>query len=263
MAEAAATPGAGRYAGRTAIVTGGAGGIGRAVAARVAAEGGAVALWDIDPDAVRATAAALADEATVPVVPFVGDIADEAAVAAMAAATFERFGRVDLVVNNAGILGPVAPTWEHTPAEFRRVVEVNLVGTFLVCRAVVPRLRSQDGPERGRIVNMSSIQGKEGMPMAAAYAASKAAVIALTKTLGKELAGEGILVNCIAPAAVEDTGMSGLISAARRAEITGRIPMGRFVTVAEVAAMVAWLGSDECSFSTGAVFDLSGGRATY
>lgn len=259
----APAPAAGRYAGRTAIVTGGAGGIGRAIAARVAAEGGAVALWDIEPGAVRATAAALAAEAAVPVDPFVVDVTDEGAVAAAAAATFERFGRVDLVVNNAGILGPVAPTWEHAPAEFRRVVDVNLVGTFLVCHALVPRLLAQDGPDRGRIVNMSSIQGKEGMPMAAAYAASKAAVIALTKTLGKELAGEGILVNCIAPAAVDDTGMSGLITAERRAEITGRIPMGRFVTLAEVAAMVAWLGSAECSFSTGAVFDLSGGRATY
>jgi NAD(P)-dependent dehydrogenase (short-subunit alcohol dehydrogenase family) len=156
----------------------------------------------------------------------------------------------------------VAPLWEQAPSEFRRVVEVNLIGTYLVCRAVVPRLRQQSGPNRGRIVNISSIQAKEGLAMSSAYAASKAGIIALTKTLGKELAGEGILVNCITPAAAA-TAMMEQIDEQRRADILARIPMRRFVEPEEIAAMTAWLGSDECSFSTGAVFDLSGGRATY
>ncbi len=248
-----------RHAGRAAIVTGAASGIGRAIATRLAAEGARLALWDVDAAALARTAEALGGEAVAVTV----DVGDETAVAAAAATTWERLGRVDLVVNNAGILGPVAPTWEHEPADFRRVLEVNLTGTFLVCRAVVSRLLAQDGAVRGRIVNIASIQGKEGMPEAAAYAASKAGVMALTKTLGKELARHGILVNCITPAAVEHTGMVGELTAARRADILARIPMGRLVEPGEVAAMVAWLGSDECTFSTGAVFDLSGGRATY
>lgn len=246
-----------RHAGRVALVTGAASGIGRAIAGRLVAEGASVALWDIDGTAAAA-ARALGDAAA-----FAVDISREAEVASAAAATWERFGRIDLVVNNAGILGPVAPTWEHAPADFRRVIEVNLTGCFLVCHAVVPRLLAQPGPDRGRIVNIASIQAKEGMPNAVAYASSKAGVIALTKTLGKELARAGILVNCIAPAAVEATGMASELTAERRAEILGRIPMGRFVELAEVAAMTAWLGSRECTFSTGAVFDLSGGRATY
>jgi 3-oxoacyl-[acyl-carrier protein] reductase len=246
-----------------AIVTGGAGGIGRAISERLQAEGATLALWDVDAATAEATAAALRLTGIAPVEAFAVDVTDEASVDAATSATFERFGRVDLVVNNAGILGPVAPTWEHTPDAFRRVLEVNLVGIFLVCRAVVPRLLSQDAPERCRIVNLASIQGKEGMPSAAAYVASKAGVIGLTKTLGKELAKAGILVNCVTPSAVEGTGMATEITEERRAEIMGRIPMGRFVRLEEVAAMVAWLGSEECTFSTGAVFDLSGGRATY
>ena len=248
-----------RHAGRVAIVTGAAQGVGRAIAERLAAEGAALALWDAAGDKAAALAAALPTACHALAL----DITDEAAVEAATAASFARFGRIDLVVNNAGVLGPVAPTWEHAPDDFRRVLDVNLTGTFLVCRAVVPRLLAQDGPVRGRIVNMASIQGKEGMPQAAAYAASKAGVMALTKTLGKELARSGILVNCVTPSAVEATGMAAELSPERRAEILARIPMGRFVELDEVAAMVAWLGSDECSFSTGAVFDLSGGRATY
>jgi 3-oxoacyl-[acyl-carrier protein] reductase len=246
-----------------AIVTGGAGGIGRAIAERLQAEGATLALWDVDAATAEATAAALRLTGIAPVEAVAVDVTAEASVEVATNATFERFGRVDLVVNNAGILGPVAPTWEHTPDAFRRVLEVNLVGIFLVCRAVVPRLLSQDAPERCRIVNLASIQGKEGMPSAAAYVASKAGVIGLTKTLGKELAKAGILVNCVTPSAVEGTGMATEITPERRAEIMGRIPMGRFVRLEEVAAMVAWLGSLECTFSTGAVFDLSGGRATY
>ncbi len=246
-----------------AIVTGGAGGIGRAIAERLMAEGASLALWDVDAATAGATAAALRLVGKTPVEAFAVDVTAEASVDAATNATFERFGRVDLVVNNAGILGPVAPTWEHTPDAFRQVLEVNLVGTFLVCRALVPRLLQQDQPERCRIVNLASIQGKEGMPSAAAYVASKAGVIGLTKTLGKELARAGILVNCVTPSAVEGTGMATMITEERRAEIMGRIPMGRFVHLDEVASMVAWLGSLECTFSTGAVFDLSGGRATY
>ncbi len=157
----------------------------------------------------------------------------------------------------------MAPVWEHDVEAFRRVLAVDLGGPFLCSRAVVPvMLQRPAAPDRGRIVNLSSIQGKEGMPRAAAYAASKAALLALTKSLGKELAGEGILVNAVTPAAAE-TGMAAELTPERRAEILGRIPMGRFVRVEEIAEMVAWLASPLCSFSTGAVFDLSGGRATY
>jgi NAD(P)-dependent dehydrogenase (short-subunit alcohol dehydrogenase family) len=245
-----------RYRGRAAIVTGGAAGIGLAIARRLAAEGGTVAVWD------KAVAAEAARSLGAAHVGFAVDISDEASVAHAADATWRAFGRVDLLVNNAGILGPVAPLWEQAPNDFRRVVDVNLIGTYLVCRAVVPRLRQQSGPNRGRIVNISSIQAKEGLAMSSAYAASKAGVIALTKTLGKELAGEGILVNCITPAAAA-TAMMQEIDEQRRADILARIPVKRFVEPEEIAAMTAWLGSDECSFSTGAVFDLSGGRATY
>jgi 3-oxoacyl-[acyl-carrier protein] reductase len=240
------------------VVTGGARGIGLAVARRVAGSGTRVALWDRDAPAADAAARSLGDGHIA-----IGcDVADEASVAAAAEKTWRTFGTVGGVVNNAGILGPVAPLWQHKAADFRNVIDVNLIGTFLVSKACVERMRAQPGPERGRIVNVSSIQAKEGMPMAAAYAASKAGIVSLTKTLGKELAREGILVNCVTPAAAE-TDMAREITAERRAEILARIPMGRFLDPDEIAAMVAWLLSAECSFSTGAVFDLSGGRATY
>lgn len=243
---------------RAVIVTGGARGIGLAVAQRLAADGARVAIWDRDGAEATAAAASLGPEHRA----FVCDVADEAAVEAAAEASWQAFGRIDGLVNNAGILGPVAPLWEHSATDFRRVVDVNLIGTFLVSKACAIRMRAQTGPNRGRIVNVSSIQAKEGMPMAAAYAASKAGIVSLTKTLGKELARDGILVNCITPAAAE-TDMAKLITPERRGEIMSRIPMGRFVEVEEIAAMIAWLLSAECSFSTGAVFDLSGGRATY
>lgn len=247
---------ASRYAGRAALITGGARGIGLAIARRLVSEGARVAVWDRDGAAAAARSLG-GDHLGLTV-----DITDETQVAAAATQTWAALRRVDLAVNNAGILGPVARLWEQPPVEFRRVIDVNLVGTYLVSRAVVPYLLKQSGPMRGRVVNVSSIQAKEGMPLAGAYAASKAGIIALTKSLGKELAREGILVNCITPAAAE-TDMAQEISPARRAEIVSRIPMGRFVGVDEIAAMVAFLGSDDCSFSTGAVFDLSGGRATY
>jgi 3-oxoacyl-[acyl-carrier protein] reductase len=217
-----------------------------------------VALWDRDGGEARAAAKALGGDNRAEAV----EVTDEAAVAEATDATRAAFGRIDVLVNNAGILGPVTRLWEVAPADFRRVLDVNLTGTYLVSRAVVPLMLSQAGPVRGRIVNVSSVQAKEGLALAGAYAASKAGVIALTKTLGKELALDGILVNCVTPAAAE-TDMAKEITAARRADIISRIPMGRFVTVEEIAAMIAFLGSDDCTFSTGAVFDLSGGRATY
>jgi 3-oxoacyl-[acyl-carrier protein] reductase len=245
-----------RFEGRAAVVTGAARGIGRACATRLAQEGARVALWDSDEEENARTGAALGPQHLAVRV----DITDEAAVEAAATATQKAFGRVDVLLNNAGVLGPVAPLWEQDPAAFRRVMDVNVTGAFLVCRAIVPLMRAAGNG--GRIVNVSSIQGKEGMPLSGAYGISKAGLIAMTKILGKELAWDRITVNCLTPAAAE-TAMAEEITPERRAEIVGRIPMGRFVEVEEIAAMVAFIASEECSFSTGAVFDLSGGRATY
>lgn len=247
-----------RFAGRNAVITGGARGIGLAIAERLASEGARVALFDVDGAAAQMSAAALGAVHRA----YAADITDENAIGAAVDAVYGEFGRVDILVNNAGILGPVAPLWEQEPAAFRRVIDVNLVGTYLVCRAFVPRMRRQAGPTRGKIVNVSSIQGKEGLAQSGAYGISKAGVIGLTKVLGKDLAGDGITVNCVTPAAAE-TDMAKEITAVRRADIVARIPMGRFVESSEIAAMVAFLSSDDCSFSTGAVFDVSGGRATY
>lgn len=247
-----------RFAGRFAVVTGGARGIGRAIAARLAAEGGRVAIWDRD----SAAAATAAHEFGAGHMGLAADVSDDATVARATAATIAAFGRVDVLVNNAGILGPVAPLWEQSAADFERVLRVNLFGMHAVCRALVPVMRAQSNRQRGRIVNVSSIQGKEGLALSGAYGVSKAGVIALTKILGKELAADGIMVNCITPAAAE-TDMAQEITPARRADIVSRIPLGRFVEVEEIAAMVAFLASNECSFSTGAAFDLSGGRATF
>jgi 3-oxoacyl-[acyl-carrier protein] reductase len=254
------------FSGRTAIVTGGAGGFGRAIAARLHASGAAVALWDLDGSAAAAAAAALATPGAAPAMGQAVDTTDEAAVNAAAQAVRARFGRVDMLVANAGILGPVADAWEHRTEDFRRVLDINLTGTFICTRVIVPLLLANaPDPQTGRrggIVIVSSIQAKEGMPRAAAYAASKAGLIALTKTMGKELAESGIPVNAVTPSIVE-TAMTKGIDDARRAEILARIPMKRFGTTDEIAAQVAWLLSDDCSFATGAVFDLSGGRATY
>lgn len=252
--------------GRIAIVTGGAGGLGRGIASAFIDAGARVELWDANATALADAAAALGPHATTRTV----DITDAAAVEQAADALFTAHGRVDILVNNAGVLGEVKPIWETSPENFQRVLQVNLFGSYLVTRAVVGRMRQQaprpskltPHPLRGHVVNIASIQGKEGMARAAAYSASKAGLIALTKSVAKETAQDGIIVTAITPAAAE-TAMAKEISAERRADILGRIPMGRFVEVQEVARMVLWLSSDECSFSTGGIFDLSGGRATY
>jgi len=246
--------------GKYIIVTGGAGGIGRAIARLLLESGAEVCLWDLAREPLDAAQRELgAGGALTARVVDVTDAASIAAAVAERAAT----GRIDGLVNNAGILGEVKPLWEIDPADLRRVLEVNLIGAFLCTRAVLAAMRAQaPAPHRGHVVNVASIQGKEGMPRAAAYSASKAGLMALTKSVGKEVATDGILVNCVTPAAAE-TAMARLITTERRAEILGRIPIGRFIEVEEIARMVAWLLSEDCSFSTGAIFDLSGGRATY
>ncbi|MEO7500512.1 MAG: SDR family oxidoreductase [Casimicrobiaceae bacterium] len=247
--------------GRAFVVTGGAGGIGRAIARAALAGGACVSLWDADAAALASAATDLAQPARVATRHV--DVTDEASIAAALAADVAQFARIDAFVNNAGILGEVAPLWETTPADFRRVMEVNLIGAYLCLRAVLDLMRKQAlQPLRGHVVNVASIQGKEGMPRAGAYSASKAALIALTKTAGKEAGPLGVMVNCITPAAAE-TAMARALTPERRSEILGRIPLGRFVNVDEIAHLVLFLCSDDCAFSTGAVFDLSGGRATY
>ena len=247
------------FAARTVALSGGAGGIGRGIARLCLDSGANVSLWDRDEAALIAAASTFGTRAAIRTV----DVTDEASVAAALAADRRAFGRIDAFVNNAGILGEVLPLWQTDPANFRRVIDVNLVGAYLCLRAVLDVMRMQDArPMRGHVVNIASIQGKEGMPLAGAYSASKAGLIALTKTAGKECASLGIAVNCITPAAAE-TAMAQALTAQRRAEILARIPQGRFVEVDEIARMVAFHCSADCSFSTGAVFDLSGGRATY
>ena len=243
--------------GRVAVVTGGAQGIGYACAERMLRSGASVALWDID-----ATRLAQAWEALAPlgkVATSVVELTDEASVATACANTLAECGRIDILLNNAGITGGNGVTWELDPAVWRRVIEVNLIGPYLSCRAVVPHMLRQS---YGRIVNIASVAGKEGNPNASHYSASKAALIALTKSLGKELATKGILVNAVTPAAAK-TAMFATMTQAHIDFMLSKIPMGRFLEVDEAAAMVAWLASEDCSFSTGAVFDLSGGRATY
>ena len=243
--------------GRVAVITGGAQGIGYATAERMLASGASVVLWDIDAARLDQAVAALASRG--PVSTDRVELTEQDSVAAAAAATLRRHGRIDILVNNAGITGGNAPTWELDPAVWRRVVEVNLIAPFLACRAVVPQMIAQG---YGRIFNIASVAGKEGNPNASHYSASKAGLIGLTKSLGKELATKGVLVNAVAPAAAR-TAIFDQMAPEHIAFMLGKIPMGRLVTVEEVAAMVCWLASEESSFSTGAVFDLSGGRATY
>ena len=240
------------FEGRRAVVTGGAAGIGLAVAQRLAESGARVSLWDRDASALDGMRARFADAQTV-------DVADAGNVDRAAAATARTLGGIDVLVCSAGIAGANALTWEYPLEEWRKVIDVNLHGVFHCNRAVVPIMQRND---YGRIVNIASIAGKEGNPTASAYSASKAAVIGLTKSLGKELAKTGIRVNCVTPAAVR-TAIFDQITQQHIDFMLSKIPMARFGTVEEIAALVGWLASEECSFSTGAVFDLSGGRATY
>ena len=246
-------------ASKSVLITGGAGGIGRGIARCALACGARVSLWDRSEPALQDAVFALGVDTVARRV----DVTDQASVEAALAADLAAFGRIDAFVNNAGILGEVLPLWETDPVDFRRVLEVNLVGAYLCLRAVLDVMRRQEArPLRGHVVNVASVQGKEGLPLSGAYSASKAGLIALTKTAGKEAGPLGIMVNCVTPAAAE-TAMAKELKPKRRADILGRIPLGRFVEVDEIARMVAFLCSDDCSFSTGAVFDLSGGRATY
>lgn len=241
--------------GQTAIITGGAQGIGQAVAARLAASGARVVLWDRDLDLAQATAATFGPDALACAV----DVADWASVEAAMATTLEATGRADILVNSAGIAGSNGPLADYPVEEFRQITEVNLLGTFHVNRAVVPAMRAQ---EYGRIVNIASVAGKEGNPNASAYSASKAGVIGLTKSLGKELADMDIAVNCVTPAAAR-TRIFDQMKQEHIDYMLSKIPRGRFLELDEAAAMIAWLCAPENSFTTGAVFDLSGGRATY
>jgi 3-oxoacyl-[acyl-carrier protein] reductase len=243
--------------GRVAVVTGGAQGIGLATCERLLSSGASVVIWDIDAARMQAAQQALSGLGTVRTQAV--ELTDDAAVAVATAATLEQAGRIDILVNNAGITGGNATTWELDPAVWRRVIEVNLVAPYLTCRHVAPVMMRQ---AYGRIVNIASVAGKEGNPNASHYSASKAGLIALTKSLGKELATKGVLVNAITPA-VARTAMFEQMTQQHIDYMLGKIPMGRFLEVQEIAAMVAWLASEDCSFSTGAVFDITGGRATY
>jgi 2-dehydro-3-deoxy-L-rhamnonate dehydrogenase (NAD+) len=240
---------------KRAVVTGAGAGLGLAIAERFAASGARVALWDRDAANLDRAAAALGPAAQAVTV----DISSETAIADGVAKTLAQLGGIDVLVNNAGISGPNMTTWEYPVEDWRRVLDINLTGLFLCCRAVIPHMVASG---YGRIVNVASVAGKEGNPNAPAYSASKAGVIALTKSLGKELARTGVVVNCVTPAAVR-TAIFDQMSEEHIQFMLSKIPMGRFGQVEEVAALVGWLCTEECSFSTGAVFDLSGGRATY
>jgi 3-oxoacyl-[acyl-carrier protein] reductase len=241
---------------RVAVVTGAAQGIGRAIAERFLRCGATVWLWDRDAAAAQAAAAELG--ALGPIFPAVVDVTDPAGVAAAAKEAAGR-GRIDILVNNAGIAGANVPTWDYPAEEWARVLAINLTGTFNCCRAVVPTMIAQN---YGRIVNIASIAGKEGNPNACAYSASKAGVIALTKSLGKELAGYDISVNAVTPAAAK-TAIFDQMTTEHINYMLAKIPRARFVLVEEIANLVAFCASQECAFTTGAVFDISGGRATY
>jgi 3-oxoacyl-[acyl-carrier protein] reductase len=243
-----------RFRGQAAIVTGGASGIGLGIARRLVQEGARVSLWDRNLDALRKVTAELGSSHICAV-----DVTDQEAVERAARDTSEALGGLDILVANAGITGPNAPTWEYPIAEWRRVMQVNLDGVFYCNRAVVPHLLRRG---YGRIVNIASISGKEGNPNACAYSASKAGVIAFTKSLGKELAETEVRVNCVAPAAVK-TALFDQMSQGHIDYMLSKIPMKRFGTVEEIASLACFLASRECSFNSGAVFDISGGRATY
>jgi 3-oxoacyl-[acyl-carrier protein] reductase len=241
--------------GRHAVITGGAAGLGYAIAQRTIASGGRVTLWDFDAAALDKAVAALGAKAHGVKV----DVSQHASVVQAVAATVAHNPRIDCLVNSAGITGPNTKVWDYPVDAWAQVMNVNLNGLFHCCREIAPVMRKQD---YGRIVNIASVAGKDGNPNASAYSASKAAVMALTKSLGKELADTGVRVNCVTPAAVK-TAIFDQMSPEHIAFMLSKIPMGRFGTPEEVAAMVCWLCTEDCSFSTGAVFDLSGGRSTY
>ncbi len=240
---------------RVAVITGGAQGIGKAVAERLAQSGASVYLWDLDIDHAAQTASALGGEARA----LRADVADWSSIEAAFDRTVRDFGRVDVLVNSAGIAGSNATVSDYSVDEFRQIVEVNLLGTFHVNKVVANAMREQD---YGRIVNIASVAGKEGNPNASAYSASKAAVIGLTKSLGKELADVNVAVNCVTPAAAR-TRIFDQMSEEHIQYMLSKIPRARFLELDEAASMIAWLASEENSFTTGAAFDLSGGRATY
>ena len=242
---------------RHAVVTGGAQGIGLAIAIRLLASGASVSLWDRDAELLVDVAAKLKTAGIVSVETV--DVTDASSVERAVEATLAKHSRIDILVANAGIAGPNHTTWEYPINAWKQVIDTNLLGVFLCCRAVVPGMLKQN---YGRIVNVASIAGKEGNPNAPAYSASKAGVIALTKSLGKETASYNIAANCITPAAAR-TRLFEQMTETHIDFMLSRIPRGRFVEVDEISAMVAWLVSEENSFTTGAVFDLSGGRATY
>jgi NAD(P)-dependent dehydrogenase (short-subunit alcohol dehydrogenase family) len=244
-----------RLSGRCAVVTGGAQGIGRAIAERFLAEDAKVCLWDADGDLAADVAGQLDENAYSQQL----DVTDPDAVAEAAGATLSAMGGIDILVNNAGISGPNVATWEYPIEDWLQVLDIDLNGVFYCCRAVLPIMRASG---YGRVVNIASVAGKEGNPNASAYSAAKAGVIGLTKSLGKELAETDIRVNCVTPA-VAKTRIFDQMTEEHIGYMLSKIPMGRFVEVEEIAALVAWLSSEECSFSTGAVFDITGGRSTY
>ncbi len=243
-----------RFSGRGAIITGGASGLGLAAASRIAREGGRVSLWDCDRGALDAAQKAIG-AAHVQLV----DVTNDQAVADAARASAEALGTIDILVNSAGITGATAAVHEYSIDSWKRVIDINLNGLFYCCRAVVPLLLDKG---YGRIVNIASVAGKEGNPNASAYSASKAAVIGFTKSLGKELATKGVLVNCVSPATFESP-MLDQLPESQIAYMRSKIPMGRLGKAEEVAALVCWLATEECSFSTAATFDASGGRTTF
>jgi len=248
------TPYADRFKGRVAVITGGASGLGKATAARMVAEGAKVILWDMDAEALKVAEAEVGAAYTVAL-----DVSDQAAVAQAAQASADALGRIDILVASAGVTGATAPVHEFPIDSWKRVIDINLNGAFYCCREIVPHML-QNG--YGRIVNVASVAGKEGNPNASAYSASKAGVIGLTKSLGKELATMGVIANSLTPATFE----SPILAQLPQSQVDymrGKIPMGRLGEIHESAAMICFMASEECSFTTASTFDTSGGRTTY
>ncbi len=245
--------------GRHAVITGGASGLGYAISQRMIASGATVTWWDVNVDVMANARKAINAETGADVHCEKVDVTQHGSVVAALAGTLAKRPKVDILVNSAGITGPNVKLADYPPTAWNDVIQVNLNGTFHCCREVAAHMQAN---HYGRIVNIASVAGKDGNPNASAYSASKAAVMALTKSLGKELANSGVLVNCVTPAAVK-TAMFDQMTPEHIAFMLSKIPMGRFGATEEVAAMVSWLCTEDCSFSTGAVFDLSGGRSTY